>query len=119
KPAALSSIASVCTISPTRSFNKWGPVETGRPDQELKKDLHAMVHRYLGRSTVISKAASTQRPASGWWQRLRHWRENRQLSRLTVTADQWQQALGDWAVYQRYRPEQQRHIQELALRLLL
>ncbi|WP_226944606.1 zinc-dependent peptidase [Pseudomonas sp. FME51] len=71
------------------------------------------------RSTVISKAASTQRPASGWWQRLRYWREDRQLRRLTVTADQWQQALGDWAVYQRYRPEQQRHIQELALRLLL
>ncbi len=41
------------------------------------------------------------------------------MRRLTITAEQWHQALGDWAVYQRYSPQQQRHIQELALRLLL
>nr|WP_275425481.1 M90 family metallopeptidase [Pseudomonas saudimassiliensis] len=50
---------------------------------------------------------------------MRHWREDRQLRRLTVSAAQWQQALGDWAVYQRYSPAQQGRIQELALRLLL
>ncbi len=54
-----------------------------------------------------------------WWQRLRHWREDRQLRQLKVSPGQWQEALGDWAVYRRYPPEQQRRIQDLALRLLL
>lgn len=41
------------------------------------------------------------------------------MRRLRITADQWQQALGDWAVYQRSSLRQQQRIQELALRLLL
>ncbi|WP_218278872.1 zinc-dependent peptidase [Pseudomonas sp. MYb185] len=57
--------------------------------------------------------------ASGWWQRLRYWREDRQLRRLAVTSAQWHAALGDWTVYQRYPLEQQQRIQQLALRLLL
>src|SRR5690606_632679 len=54
-----------------------------------------------------------------WWQRLRHGREDRQLQQRRVSPGQWQEALGDWAVYRRYPPEQQRRIQDLALRLLL
>src|SRR5690554_8166222 len=54
-----------------------------------------------------------------WWQRLRHWREDGQLQQLKVSPGQWQEALGDWAVYPRYPPEQQRRIEALALRLLL
>lgn len=54
-----------------------------------------------------------------WWQRLRHWREDRQLRQLKVSPGQWQEALGDWAVYQCYPLAQQRRIQDLALRLLL
>jgi len=65
------------------------------------------------RRTDISKTGS------GWWQRLRHWREDRRLRRLDITAGQWQQALGNWGVYQRYTPAQQRRIHERALRLLL
>ena len=67
---------------------------------------------------AISKQA-TLRERRSWWQRLSHWREDRQLRRLAVSAEQWQHALGDWAVYRRCSPEQQRRIQELALRLLL
>lgn len=39
-------------------------------------------------------------PTPGWWQRLRHWREERQLRRFRVSPGDWQAALGDWAVYQ-------------------
>lgn len=38
---------------------------------------------------------------------------------MGITAEQWQQALGDWAVYQRYSPGQRQHLQQLASRLLL
>lgn len=57
--------------------------------------------------------------SSSWWQRLRYWREDRQLRRLVVTPRQWHAALGGWAVYRRFSPQQQQHIQQLALRLLL
>lgn len=54
-----------------------------------------------------------------YWQRLLHWREDRRLRQLGITAEQWQQALGDWAVYQRYSTGQQQYLQPLASRLLL
>lgn len=54
-----------------------------------------------------------------WWQRLRHRREDRQLRRLGVTPELWHAALGEWPVYQRYPPQQQYRIQQMALRLLL
>ena len=61
----------------------------------------------------------TLRPVLEWWQRRRLWREDRRLQRLTISHAQWQDALGDWAVYRRYSPQQQLRIQQLALRLLL
>ena len=70
-----------------------------------------------GGKTITDKP--TIRPSRGWWQRLRYWREDRRLRRLMVTPEQWRAALGDWAVYLRYPPEQQERIQRLALRLLL
>jgi len=67
---------------------------------------------------VIADTFTSSRSLS-WWRRLCLWREGRQLRKLAITPQQWQAALGDWPVYQRYSSEQQQRIQQLALRLLL
>ncbi len=51
--------------------------------------------------------------------RVAEWREVRRVARLGVTAADWQQALGDWPVYQRYPPEMRARLHDMALRLLL
>ncbi|WP_185267172.1 M90 family metallopeptidase [Halopseudomonas xiamenensis] len=79
---------------------------------------HGLSLCHIEGRAVINNRVVTPRPR-GWWQRLRRWREDRQLRGLAISAGQWHQALGDWAVYRRYRPGQQQRIQELALRLLL
>lgn len=58
-------------------------------------------------------------PRTGLWQRWRDWRENRRLRQLNISSEQWQAALGDWAVYQRYDADEQARLHDLALRLLL
>jgi hypothetical protein len=50
---------------------------------------------------------------------LSEWREERKLESLGVTAQDWQQALGDWPVYLRYGLSTRVRVQEMALRLLL
>lgn len=51
--------------------------------------------------------------------RLNEWREDRRLSDLQVTQEDWQQALGDWPVYQRLPPPMRARLQDMALRFLL
>lgn len=55
----------------------------------------------------------------GLLQKLATWREDTRLSKLQISQALWDEALGDWQVYRRYRPEQQERLHELALRLLL
>ena len=68
---------------------------------------------------IIKDTKSAQRPPRGVWRRLSTWREDRQLRRLNVSADDWQQALGDWSVYRRYSEPERSLLHETALRLLL
>ncbi len=51
--------------------------------------------------------------------RLAEWREDRRLSDLQVTEEDWHQALGDWPVYQRFSLPTRARLHEMALRLLL
>lgn len=51
--------------------------------------------------------------------RIAEWREDRRLGELQVSTDDWQQALGDWQVYQRFCGESRARLHDLALRLLL
>ncbi len=70
-------------------------------------------------SLIIKDIESAQRSSRGAWRRLSKWREDRRLRRLNISADDWQQALGDWAVYRRYSVPERRWLHEAALRLLL
>jgi len=49
----------------------------------------------------------------------RQWRENRQLKRLPVTQAQWESAIADWPVAQRYQGTERDRLRELALRFIL
>ncbi|QJD60877.1 zinc-dependent peptidase [Pseudomonas sp. gcc21] len=62
---------------------------------------------------------SAQRPPPRVWRRLGTWREDRQLRRLSISAGDWQRALGDWSVYRRYSELERCWLHEAALRLLL
>ena len=55
----------------------------------------------------------------GLLSRWRRWREGRQLAGLQVDAALWQQALGDWPLWQQLAPGQRQQLQQLALRFLL
>lgn len=67
-------------------------------------------------SAISDKSAA---PAGSWWQRLRSWREDRRLRQMQISPAQWQAALGDWPVYQRYGSAQRARLHDLAGRLLL
>ena len=55
----------------------------------------------------------------GLFGRLSAWRERRRLEQLQVSDALWNEALADWAVYQRYTPQARERLRETALRLLL
>ncbi|MEH6566418.1 MAG: M90 family metallopeptidase [Halopseudomonas sp.] len=53
------------------------------------------------------------------FKRFAEWREDRQLAELDISPAQWQQALGDWPVYQQLSEARRNKLQDMALRLLL
>jgi len=53
------------------------------------------------------------------FERFAEWREDRQLAELNISPAQWQQALGDWPVYQQLSEARRNKLQDMALRLLL
>lgn len=53
------------------------------------------------------------------FERLRRWRENRRLQRLTVPVEAWEAAIADWPVAARYRGEARTRLRDMALRFLL
>ncbi|MBA6419790.1 zinc-dependent peptidase [Pseudomonas neustonica] len=53
------------------------------------------------------------------FKRFAEWREDRQLAEMNISPELWQQALGDWAVYQGLSDARRAKLQDLALRLLL
>ncbi len=53
------------------------------------------------------------------FKRFAEWREDRQLAELDISPELWQQALGDWSVYQGLGDAKRIKLQDMALRLLL
>ncbi|NLJ13213.1 zinc-dependent peptidase [Denitrificimonas caeni] len=52
------------------------------------------------------------------FKRLRHWRENRRIEKMGFTAQQWESAVADWPVMQRYQGAEREALRIMTFRFL-
>ncbi|ODN65572.1 zinc-dependent peptidase [Methylophaga muralis] len=52
------------------------------------------------------------------FKRLRKWREDRRIKKLAFTTEQWESAIADWPVMQRYQGEERDALREMTFHFL-
>lgn len=53
-----------------------------------------------------------------WFKRFRHWRDNRRIKKMGLTAAQWESAVADWSVVQRYQGPERDALRDMTFRFL-
>ncbi|MBU2966041.1 zinc-dependent peptidase [Amphritea sp. 2_MG-2023] len=53
------------------------------------------------------------------FKQLRHWLENKRIKKMGLTTEQWESAIADWPVMQRYQGAERAALQDMAFRLMV